>query len=76
MGEDTREIAVTVRIKRKTWFQFGDYCRANHIPIYRGVEQGTDMNKLCGSLLVESTHSAWIRGVPSRGMLQHPIRQR
>jgi shikimate 5-dehydrogenase len=38
MAEDTREIAVTVRVQRKTWYMFGNFCRANQVPIYRGVE--------------------------------------
>ncbi|MDP9200536.1 MAG: hypothetical protein M3P26_01205 [Gemmatimonadota bacterium] len=38
MADDTRELAVTVRVQRKTWFMFRNFCRANQVPIYRGVE--------------------------------------
>jgi hypothetical protein len=39
MAEDTREITITVRIRRKVGFQFTTLCRANRIKVYQGVEE-------------------------------------
>ncbi len=39
MGEDLRQVTITAKVSRKTYYQFRDFCRAHGVSVYQGIDE-------------------------------------
>lgn len=42
MAEVRRDIVVTARLSRKIYYRFREFCRANRVSVYQGIENALE----------------------------------